>query len=221
MIKRFTAFDSPSQIKYIYPDEMNTGDLVCVSYNNFATEFVGTFTNSVWVHLGMIWVDPFTNIRYVLEGAMYGGKHYKNFFAIPIETWMMINRNNLMAWKKYSGPEIDPIHMINAFAPFIKLSKLEGLNVSWGRFLLNRKFSDHKHLRKYTCFEAIVILGQEIGIFDKEKLYSSYFPSDLVNGKIKLCENVSYTEKIQIRMTDYYRKFLFLDTIQFPEFWKK
>lgn len=221
MVNRFTAFDSPSKVTYVYPDQMNTGDLLCVSYNNFATEFVGTFTNSVWVHLGMVWVDPDTNVRYVLEGAMYSNKRYKNFFKIPVETWLTINKSSLMAWKKYSGPEIDAKHMIDVFSQFINSSKLEGLNVSWYRFLLDRDFKEQGVLNKYTCFETIILLGQEIGIFRKEKMYTSHFPSDVVNDKIKLCENVSYSKTIQIQLSEYYRNFLFLDTLQFPEFWKK
>lgn len=221
MINRFTAFDTPKKVKYIYPHEMDTGDLLCVSYNNFSTEFIGTFTNSVWVHVGIVWVDTETNNRYVLEGAIYGGKHYKHFFAIPVDLWMHINRKNIMAWKKYHGPKIDSQQMIEQFSPFIKFSKLEGLNLDWYRFLLNRDYVEHKQKQKYTCFEAIIILGQEIGIFKKDKHYASHFPSSVVNDNISLCDGVSYDDKIQIKMTEYYRKLMFLDMIDYPDFWKK
>lgn len=220
MINRFTAYDSPDEVKYIYPHEMNTGDLVCVSYSNFASAFVGTFTNSIWVHVGIIWVDPNTNVRYVLEGAIYNGI-YKNFFKIQLDIWMFINKKNLMCWNKYNGPTIDAEHMMNQFEQFIKYSKLEGLNMNWYRFLLVQDYTEHVHKSKYTCFEAIVILGQEIGIFDKSRKYCSYFPSDLANNRIKLCPGVSYNKKIQIRMTDCQRKMLFDDMVQFSEFWQK
>jgi hypothetical protein len=66
---------------------------------------------------------------YWTEGAIYSGRHYKHFFAIPVETRMFINKSSVMAWKQYSGPKIDSVHIINIFFPYIKFSKLEGLNI--------------------------------------------------------------------------------------------
>jgi hypothetical protein len=219
MVNRFTAFDSPMDVAYVYPDEMNNGDLLCVSYNNVATDFVGSFTNSVWVHVGMVWVDPDTNIRYVLEGGMYPGKHYKNFFIIPVDTWMNINKKSLLAIRRYSGPEIDSTQMLHEFLPFVYFSKLEGFNLMWNRFLVNKPYQKPKQLARYTCFESIIIVGQEVGIFSKDKYYTSYFPNDIVNGKIKLCEGVSYTDKIQLCMPDACKNMLYMDMAKYPKFW--
>jgi hypothetical protein len=221
MINRFTAFDCPVRVQYVYPDQMNNGDLLCISYDNMSTDFISSFTNSVWVHVGMVWVDPDTNLRYVLEGAIYSGKHYKHFFAIPVETWMNINRKNIIAWRRYSGPELDSTQMMHEFFPFIKFSKLEGFNLHWNRFLINKKYREPDRLAYYTCFEAIVIIGQQLGIFSKEKYYTSYFPNHLVNGGIELCKGVSYSDKIEVRMTDYYRNLLLLDMEEFGAFWGK
>lgn len=220
MINRFTAFDSPNSVRYIYPDELNTGDLLCVSYNNLAGEFVGSFTNSIWVHTGMVWVDPNTNLRYVLEGAIYGGSVYKNFFKIPFETWVRINKRNIMSWKKYNGPEIDPVMMINEFQRFNKI-KLEGFNPTWLRFLINRNYNTPNLGNKLTCFEAIVILGQEMCIFKKDKLYSSYFPCDIVNNNIKTEDGIFYSENIQIKVSDMYAKILYSDMARFGKVSKK
>lgn len=221
MINRFTAFDSPSEVKYIYPQELNNGDLLCVSYNNIASAFVGTFTNSIWIHVGMVWVDPNTQIRYVLEGAMYGNSQYKNFFKIPVDRWMHINRKNIMSHKKYFGPEIDSVLMMREFEQFINFSKLEGLNPTWLRFQFNFEYSKPITKSKYTCFEVIIILGQELKIFKKDKIYSSYYPCDLVNDGIKFEDGVSYSKNVQIRMTDFYSKILHADLVQFSQKHKK
>lgn len=219
MINRFTVNDEPKTVRYIYPDELNTGDLMCVSYSNLTRDFIATFTKSCWVHVGIIWVDPNTNIRYVLEGAMYG-KKYRNFFKINIDSWFNINKNSLICWKKYNGPSIDAKTMINSYTEIIEFSKLEGLNINWCRFFMNQKYQKAKYVKKLTCFEAVVILGQDIGIFDREKKYSSYFPSDLVNNKIKLCENISYNDAIEIKMAGPIQKLLFNDMENFPDKWK-
>lgn len=221
MIVRFSAPDLPYEAKYIEPHEMNNGDIVCVSYNNLAGAFVGSFTHSVWVHTGMIWVDPETEIRYVLEGAIYGQKEYQGFFKIPIVTWMNINRSNLMGYKKYHGPALDPDLMIKTFEPFIADSKLEGLNYSWIRFLYSSDYKPHKHKSIYTCFESTIILGQEIGTFARKKRYSSYFPKDLVNGTIHYNEGVYYSDTVQIHMNPCEKSLLFRDMGLFSSFWKK
>ena len=221
MINRFSAPDLPDDIRYIDAHEMNTGDIVCVSYNNLAGVFVGSFTHSVWVHTGMIWVDPKTNVRYVMEGAIYGQKAYQHFYKIPITTWMYINRHNVMGYKKYYGPEIDAVKMEEYFEPFIKNSKLEGLNVFWLRFFLNQEYREHEHKNKYTCFESTVILGQMVGIISKKKHYSSYFPKDLVNNTMDYNEGISYSKTVQICGNNCEKNLLFSDMCVFPDFWQK
>lgn len=221
MINRFSVSDLPLQSKYIDQSEMNTGDLLCVSYNNVAGAFVGTFTRSVWVHTGMIWCDPDTKIKYVLEGAIYGHPEYKQFYMIPIATWMYINKNNVMGFKKYHGPDIDSKIMIDSFKPFMEQTNLEGLNPWWLRFLMNNEYEEYKPQKKITCFESTVVLGQSAGIFAKEKHYSSYFPCDIVNNKISCVDNVYYDQTIQIHMNEIEKNLLFVDMNEFFAFWQK
>lgn len=221
MIIRFSVSDFPCEVKYMEPYDMNNGDLVCISYNNIAGAFVGSFTHSIWVHTGMIWVDPETEIRYVLEGAIYGQKEYQGFFKIPVVTWMNINRLNIMGYKKYNGPELDSDLMIKTFEPFMKNSKLEGLNYSWIRFLIDGDYTDHEHKSRYTCFESTIILGQAIGTFAKKKRYSAYFPKDIANGTIHLNEGVSYSKIVQFHMNPCEKSLLFRDMSVFSSFWKK
>lgn len=221
MIIRFSVYDIPQNVKYIEQSELNTGDLVCVSYNNFAGAFVGSFTHSIWVHTGIIWRDPETNVKYVFEGAIYGHSEYRDFYMIPITTWMYINRNNLMGYKKYNGPIIDENLMIKTFIPFMEKTKLEGLNPWWLRFLVNSDYQDYKFQNKITCFESTIVIGQNVGIFTKEKHFSSYFPCDVINGKITYNNNISYDKTIQIQMDDIEKKMLFSDMIENSTFWKK
>jgi hypothetical protein len=221
MIIRFSVDDIPTKVKYIDHTDVSIGDLVCVSYNNFAGAFVGSFTRSVWIHTGIIWVDPITNIKYVLEGANCGHPDYKNFYKIPLITWLYINRNNLIGYKKYHGPIIDPKIMIDSFTPFMENTKLEGLNPWWLRFFLNSDYEKCPVKNKLTCFESTIVIGQCSEIFAKEKHYSSYFPCDVVNGNIKYNDGIYYDETIQVKMTDYAKNILFLDMVNFSAFWQK
>lgn len=220
MINRFGAKDIPQTAKYIDANDMNTGDILCVAYNNLAGAFVGSFTNSVWVHTGMVWVEPETEIRYVLEGAIYRQTEYKHFFKIPVNTWLNINRGSLMGYKKYFGPEIDAKKMIETFVPFERSSELEGFNPFWIRFLMTLPYYEKIHSKKYTCFECTVILGQENGIFKKNRYYSSYFPTDIINNKIDFCKGVSYSPVEEVVLNPIETSLLLNDVVRFPSFWK-
>lgn len=220
MILRFSLCDFPKKVRYIEPYEMKTGDILCISYNNIAGALVGSMTYSAWVHTGMVWVDPITNIRYVLEGAICKQKQYKNFYKIPVSSWLNLNKNSLIGYKSYNGPPVDPYKMIETFNSFTKDVKLEGFSYTWFRFLFKdryEKVSDYG--RKYTCFELTIILGQECGIFKKDRKYSSFFPSHVVNNGIETEKGCYYSDVIQCHQNPMEMKLLSIDRQRFPEFW--
>lgn len=197
-IHRSTADDYPETACYADPGEFNNGDLVFVSYNSIAGAIVTSFSSSIWSHTGTIWVDPVTNVRFVLEGAIYKHKKYHHFFKIPLDTWLFFNKRFLIGWKRYIGPQIDSTFLWSKFEWLHKNCKLEAFNVFWSRFLINKDHYEYSRLSKYTCLEATVILGQEAGIYKKDKIYCSYFPGNLVNDEIKFASGVSYTKPIKI-----------------------
>lgn len=221
LIFRFSLPDFPESVRYISPYEMKTGDIVCISYNNIAGAIIGSLTYSAWAHTGMIWVDPKTNIRYVLEGAICGQEEYKHFYKIPVVAWMNINRGSVLGYKCYNGPEINAEKMIEVFKPFMKYSKLEGFKPSWLRFLFNDEYEEKTvHKESYTCFESTIILGQQCGIYSKSKKYSSYFPCHIVNDKIEMPKGTYYSKVVQIKQNVFEQKLLLEDIKRHPEFWK-
>lgn len=207
MINRFSVNDFPNDIEYIEEYDLKTGDILCVSYNNIAGAFVGSFTHSAWIHTGLIWVDPKTNIRYVMEGAIYKKKEYKHFFKIPFITWYNINKRNVCGINKYSGPEIDAVEMDRQFARFSQ-SKLEGLNLSWGKYLRDEPYSGDNQNKKYTCFESTIVMLQRMNIYKKDRVHFSYFPSNVVNNEIPLEDGIKYSKTIQIKPNPYTMKLL-------------
>lgn len=221
MIFRFSLSDFPLSVRYIDPYEMKTGDILCISYNNLAGVIVGSLTNSAWIHTGMIWVDPDTNIRYVLEGAMCRQKTYKNFYKIPVTSWLNINKNSTLGYKCYNGPPVDPNKMIEAFTPFMEKSKLEGFSPEWLRFLFNDPYEEKTVQKaKYTCFESTIIIGQQCGIFSKSRKYCSYFPCHVVNDDVPMVPGSSYSKVIQVHQNPVEKAILTVDRDRFKEFWK-
>ena len=60
--------------------------------------------------------------------------------------------------------------------------------------------SAFKHINKrYACFEIIVLLGQQVGIFSKNRHYSSYLPGDMGNDNIELAEGVNYSKTVEVK----------------------
>lgn len=217
---RSTAIDYPLDCVYIKPNDLYNGDIVCVAYYNLSGAIVSSFSNSIWSHTGIIYVDPKTDIRYVLEGAVYRHEKYKHFFKIPLETWLHFNRKNLIGYKKYYGPEISSDFLWKKFEWMVKDCKLEPFNIFWSRFLCSRAYYEYSRRNKYTCLEATVILAQDIGIFEKDKIYSSYFPGNVVNNQINLCNGISYDPPIKISLHPTNSMLLQEDIISHPRSWK-
>lgn len=221
LINRDQTDDYPVECKYIDPNEANNGDVVLVSYYSIAGGFVTSFSKSIWTHTGTIWVDPVTNIRYVLEGAIYSHKKYRHFFKIPFETWLYFNRKSIIGYKKYHGPPIDSSFLWSKFEWLSKDCNLEPFSVYWSRFLLSKDYYEYTKSSKYTCLEATIILGQEAGIYKKDKMYCSYFPGDIANNNISLCEGIHYDLPIKIALHPS-NHILMLEDINFNvEYWKK
>jgi len=220
LVNRATADDYPLTADYIEAADMQNGDIVCVSYNNIAGGFISSWSASIWSHTGTIWVDPETNVRYVLEGAIYRHENYREFFKIPYETWLYFNRKSLLGYKKYNGPPIDSHFMWNKFEPYVKCCKLEAANIFWARFLVERDYYEYQKNHKYTCIEVTVILGQESEIFAKDKIYCSYYPGQIVNNQIKCVPGVYYSEVVKIKIQPSDLMLLTEDIKNNTHFWK-
>ena len=91
IVNQNSCIDYPEECKYIEQSEVNNGDIVLVSYPNMSGGLISSFSKSIWSHPGIIWVDPVSNIRYVLEGAIYRHEKYKHFFKIPFSLIIVIS----------------------------------------------------------------------------------------------------------------------------------
>ena len=126
---RSTTIDYAIECQYLDMREFNNGDIVCVSYYSPAGVIITSVSHSIWSHTGTIWVDPVTNVRYVLEGAIYRLEKYRQFFKIPLETWLFFNKKSTLGFKKYHGPEIDSDFLWSKFEWLSKDCLLEPFNI--------------------------------------------------------------------------------------------
>lgn len=220
IINQNSCIDYPDSCKYIEQSEVNNGDIVLVAYPNMSGGIIRSFSKSIWSHTGIIWVDPISNIRYVLEGAIYRYKKYQHFFKIPFETWLFFNRKFLTGYKKYYGPPINSEYLWSKFEWMTKKCKLDKFNIFWARFLLNKDYYEYTKNDTYSCLEASVILGQDSGIFKKDKIYCSYFPGDIANNRISLCDGIKYDLPIKISIHPVNHLLLSEDLIFHSESWK-
>ena len=220
MINKYSSHDEPVEIIHIDKEDLKTGDLIGVAYSNIAGAFISSFSNSIWSHTGVIWVDPSSNIVYILEGAHYPLKEYKGIIRIPFDIWYRYNGCFILGLKKYYGVPIDQLKMISLFEKYEGKVQLEGLNPSWGRFLMNTSYYSNKCNKTYTCFEITIRLLQDLNIYKKEKLHSSYFPGDIMCNRIPY-ENGNYFPVKRFFLTPTINRLIKLERSNFSKKLKK
>ena len=197
MINKYTSHDEPVVNEHIDPYDLTTGDILGVAYPNLAGAFVSSFSGSIWSHTGIVWVDPDTGRPYVMEGAVYPDARYQGAFKIPFNRWYRYNRGFILGIKKYIGTPIDARNFNECFKKYEGKVNLEGFNMSWGRFLVNKKYYEHKLCKTYTCYEINIMHLQSAGIYKKERLQSSYFPDHIMNGYIPLEDGAKYKNTVR------------------------
>lgn len=156
---------------------LQTGDLVFVSYKNTLGYFMRGWANSVWTHVGMIMRDE--NELYVMETADYTSLrdvvnpskdslepskdvkdislkkfNKKGIFVIPFEIWKSFNKHHSISCVPLETPKIPEIwdrrKLILEFWK-IQQSKLDefGVGVSvWSKVLWKKKFDENENKEK-------------------------------------------------------------------------
>lgn len=179
--------DLPKVMYDIDFDSINTGDILGVGYTHPFGWFVKAWSGSTWSHTGIAWRDPDDGQLYVLEAATYS-KTYQGVMKIPIVNWIRFNRKSHIGISKLRGKTLDPIVLINAFEKRSKYLKLEPYNLSWYRLLYKTPYYDQKR-ESYTCYEIVITILQDVGVIRKKYTCSSYFPCDIMEGRIDLSKD--------------------------------
>jgi hypothetical protein len=171
---------------------LDTGDIVGIGYSNIFGYFITTFTSSSWSHTGIVWKSP-DNKLYVLEGASYN-EPYDGIFKIPLGKWLYINRHSKLCYLKYVGThKISPELMDQKFNQIIANHKLATINLSSIKFFNKIKYSEDFQT-DLTCTEITIKLLQDINIVKKIYQSSSYFPGNIINRNLEMCDGCKYED---------------------------
>lgn len=177
-------------------DETNfkTGDIVLTGHHNYRCSFISLFLGVKWHHPGIIYVEPNTGFKYVLELS-----HNKELFKIPLALWYRINHNQRIAHltlQNSKGIELDPEKLYKAFEPFI------GIDVDIRTFRCLRffvktpyyEFSDEDYNKGRACFEVCIHTLQMASVYKKKLSCNSYWISEIINRKIPMDNGFNYSE---------------------------
>lgn len=190
--------DLPKTTEDININTLRTGDVLGVGYTHPFGWFVKAWSGSMWSHTGIVWKDPQDNQIYVLEAAMYHDP-YKGVFRIPILDWLRINRKSYIGLARLKGKSLDPVALIQAFEERKKHVELEGYNWRWYRLLFRTPY--HEETRKrYTCYEIVVIILQDVGVVRKLYTCSSYWPYHVMKGQIHTTKGYSYDDAVLLNV---------------------
>ena len=194
---RFSKSDSKDED--LYKDSLNleTGDLVFVSYNNFLGYFIRGYLGSAWTHVGMIM--KYEDKLYVMETADYRSvKNYEEkkkngLLVIPLETWKSLNKKHTIVHKQLQTPEdFDRRILIREFLK-IQEANLDtfsvGINV-WSKYLWRRKYRKSSNLNQersnITCSELIAKIYHASAVIKKVYDPGSYYTKDFIENNIEM-----------------------------------
>lgn len=205
----FYAHRGGNNVKVSNPitrDELDSGDLLFVRYDNPLGYFMRLVSGSVWTHVSMVYRDPDYKL-YVMETANYPRPAYKNsktkhkgVLFIPIEEWYQLNKNRDIAVMKLSTPRnFDREKILFEFSKVCN-KKLDTLSINWFRLIKSKKYEEYNSLEdNITCYELIIHLLQQSGIAEKDYAPMSYFPRHIINGEIPLLKGFEYSKLRQIK----------------------
>ena len=189
-----TPHDLPKITEDIDIHTLRTGDVLGVGYTHPFGWFVKAWSGSVWSHTGIVWKNPEDGQVYVLEAAMYH-EPYRGVFKIPILDWIRINRKSYIGLARLKGPPIDPVKLIQVFEERKKHVELEGYNWRWYRLLFKTPFYEETR-KRYTCYEIVVVLLQDIGVIKKLYTCSSYWPWHVMTGNIHTTKGYKFESAV-------------------------
>jgi hypothetical protein len=186
--------------KTIFGHQLQTGDLLFVSYDNSLGKFMKVWSNSKWTHVGMVYKAPDNEI-YVMETANYRKK--KGVLLLPFIDWYKNNRHYKMVVKQLEAVNNNSkdclVNLIHHFDE-VNEKKLDTFGTSWLRLIGTKSYKSINERENITCYELVAHLLQEAEIIRKEKSPCSYLPSSMYYDELPKNENYSYTKGMNIKL---------------------
>lgn len=133
---RAVVYGCTSHLDTLDVSSLKTGDLLAVCYGDGRTLFSKFAYNSIWSHVGLVYIDATSNEPFVFEIAGYSPPYNGSVVRTPLLTWARINYKTeaivLVPINKAVPPSLID-------AEFAKIEKedivVESFSLAWFRFL--------------------------------------------------------------------------------------
>lgn len=184
-------------------NNLETGDLVFVAYNNTLGYFMRGYMGSSWTHVGMIMKHE--NKLYVMETADYSSvksldknqtkdlTKNNGILVISFETWKSLNKKHTITYKQLQTPkDFDRRVLIREFLK-IQEAKLDtfsvGMNV-WSKYIWRRRYRKSSNLNQeksnIICSELIAKIYQNTAVIKKKYDAGSYYTKDFIENNVEM-----------------------------------
>ncbi len=199
--KSFFDLDNSSTI-----NDLDTGDLVFIAYENTLGYFMRGYMGSAWTHVGMIM--RYKDELYVMETADYSSsmnpikskdssewKYTKKsgVMVLSFEKWKSLNKKHKITYKKLQTPEhFDRRVLIREFLKIqeqnLDTFEVGGCNLRlWNKFLWRKSYKN-RYIPKsnITCSEMIAKIYHASDVIKKVYDPGSYYTKDFIENTIEM-----------------------------------
>lgn len=173
--------------------QLQTGDLVAISYPSLRGQLVKVFTGSAWAHVAMIVCirRKGREVPCVLEIGRYS-REERGVMLHSIDEWLEKNDERIIGWRPYLGRFNR--QRLNEFIAKHRDKNEDMFVVSWLKSMYKVDYKPNKEKGEYYCSEFITRLLQETGVIRKEYDPAGYKPWELIHGQMPLMEGHRYGE---------------------------
>jgi len=190
-------------------NNLDTGDLIFVAYENTLGYFMRGYMGSAWTHVGMIM--RYKDEVYVMETSDYSSvrnpinsKDYLDWkyakksgvMVVSFEKWKSLNKKHRITYKKLQTPEdFDRRVLLQEFLKIqeqnLDTFEVGGCNFGlWSKFLWRKSYKNSKNINipksNITCSEMIAKIYQDSAVIKKTYDPGSYYTKDFKEGNIEM-----------------------------------
>ena len=185
---------------YLHYDDIDTGDLLLVSYSNLDAITSNSMIGLKFTHASICSREG-SNL-YIYELANYFNE-ITGFIKIPFSEWLKYNKNTLILYNKLkitNDSYIKRKYLSIMFDKFRKKHMTDGVfnmvDFSVRYFMPEQNYSSLDfNSKNYACYEVILAMMKDIGIISEMKSTENYTTDDMIGMKnFKLRPSFSYDE---------------------------
>ena len=170
------------KIKSITSDELNTGDIILIDFQNINNFFITTLFKENFMHPAIILKEE--EDTYVLDYIAH-----KGLLKRTLAEWLAYNNKSIFTINKLSCSQENREKLANNLENLYqfykpKLSGPSGFSWSWRRFWWPKKeYYKPYNFRSMVCLELVVYFLMEAGVVNKNRSVESFLPRDFENMK--------------------------------------